>query len=206
VDWGIDLHTTQLLPLPLTVSCSSKIQIGFTFLVLAHSGSFGKGPLNGCVCVSIWQTVRLTDGNVVCMLCAGDMVSPTVSCLQWDWLVLMSLQPHYSSLHVWFVSHPHIVDAADIVYAGSMYWYGVRPSVCLSQLSTTSSVWWLCRCGPSAQEISVAAQLVLSSKRELRRIVSWLFMNTDLTFSRPVGAEFEILRELVPDVVEMCMT
>jgi len=28
-----------LMPLPLTLSCYSKIQIGFTFLVLAHSGS-----------------------------------------------------------------------------------------------------------------------------------------------------------------------
>ena len=48
---GADLHTAQLMPLPLTVSCFSKIQIGFTFLVLAHLGSPGKGPLNGCVCV-----------------------------------------------------------------------------------------------------------------------------------------------------------
>ena len=46
-----DLHMAQLMPLPLTVSCFSKIQIGFTFLVLAHSGSPGKGPLNGFVCV-----------------------------------------------------------------------------------------------------------------------------------------------------------
>ena len=37
------------MPLPLTVSCFSKIQIGFTFLVPAHLGSPGKGPLNGCV-------------------------------------------------------------------------------------------------------------------------------------------------------------
>jgi len=29
----------QLMPLPLTVSCFSKIQIGFTFLVPAHPGS-----------------------------------------------------------------------------------------------------------------------------------------------------------------------
>ena len=40
----------QLMPLPLTVSCFSKIQIGFTFLVPAHLGSPGKGPLNGGVC------------------------------------------------------------------------------------------------------------------------------------------------------------
>jgi len=39
---GADLHMTQLMPLPLTVSCSSKIQIGFTFLVLAHLGSPGQ--------------------------------------------------------------------------------------------------------------------------------------------------------------------
>jgi len=32
----------QLMPLPLTVSCFSKIQSGFTFLVLAHLGSPGK--------------------------------------------------------------------------------------------------------------------------------------------------------------------
>ena len=46
---GADLHMAQLMPLPLTVSCFSKIQIGFTFLVLADLGSPGKGPLNGCV-------------------------------------------------------------------------------------------------------------------------------------------------------------
>ena len=39
---GADLHTAQLMPLPLTVSCFSKIQIGFIFLVLAHPGSPGK--------------------------------------------------------------------------------------------------------------------------------------------------------------------
>jgi len=45
----------QLMPLPLTVFCFSKIQIGFTFLVPAHPGSPSrkKGPLNGCVCVCV---------------------------------------------------------------------------------------------------------------------------------------------------------
>ena len=47
---GADMHMAQLMPLPLTVSCFSKIQIGVTFLVTAHLGSPGKGPLNG-VCV-----------------------------------------------------------------------------------------------------------------------------------------------------------
>ena len=50
---GADLHMAQLMPLPLTVSCFSKIQTGFTFLVPVHLGSPGKGPLNGCVCVCV---------------------------------------------------------------------------------------------------------------------------------------------------------
>jgi len=48
------LHMAQLMPPPLTVSCFSKIHIGFTFLVPAYPGSPGKGPLNGSVCVSCW--------------------------------------------------------------------------------------------------------------------------------------------------------
>jgi len=36
---GADLHVAQLMPLPLTVSCFSKIQIGLIFLVPAHPGS-----------------------------------------------------------------------------------------------------------------------------------------------------------------------
>ena len=67
---------TQLIPLPLTVSCFSKIQIGFSFLVPAHPGSPGKMAVkrvyvyvcmyvNGyrrhtfcglCMCVGSWRT------------------------------------------------------------------------------------------------------------------------------------------------------
>jgi len=42
LEQGADLHMAQLMPLPLTVSCSSKIQVGFTFLVLAHPDSPGQ--------------------------------------------------------------------------------------------------------------------------------------------------------------------
>ena len=42
LEQGADLHMAQLMPLPLTVSCFSKIQIGFTFLVPAHLGIPGK--------------------------------------------------------------------------------------------------------------------------------------------------------------------
>jgi len=47
-----DLHTAQPMPLPLTVSCFSKIQIRFTFLVAAHPGSPGHGAVKRvCACV-----------------------------------------------------------------------------------------------------------------------------------------------------------
>ena len=51
---GADLHMAQLMPLPLTVSCFSKIQIGFTFLVPAHPDSPEKRAVKRvCVCVCV---------------------------------------------------------------------------------------------------------------------------------------------------------
>jgi len=41
------LHMAQLMP--LTISCFSKIQIGFAILVPAHPCSPGKRAVNGCV-------------------------------------------------------------------------------------------------------------------------------------------------------------
>ena len=58
---GADLHTAQLMPLPLTVSCSCKIQIGSTFLVPAHLGSPGQRAVKRvcvCYCNSRYTFVR----------------------------------------------------------------------------------------------------------------------------------------------------
>ena len=56
---GADLHMAQLMPLPLSVSCFSKIQIGFTVLVSAHPGSPGQRAIKRvCVCVDC-NCVRL---------------------------------------------------------------------------------------------------------------------------------------------------
>ena len=48
---GAGMHMAQLMPLPLTVSCSSKIQIGFTFLVPAYPGCPGKEAVK---CLWLW--------------------------------------------------------------------------------------------------------------------------------------------------------
>jgi len=49
---GADSHMAQRMPLPLTVSCFSKIQTGFTFLVPAYSGSPGQRAVKR-VCVRV---------------------------------------------------------------------------------------------------------------------------------------------------------
>jgi len=56
---GADLHMAQLMPLQLTVSCFSKIKIGFTFLVLAHPGSPGQRVVKR-VCVYVVNVVVLS--------------------------------------------------------------------------------------------------------------------------------------------------
>ena len=63
---GADLHMAQLMPLPLTVSCFIKIQIDFTFLVVAYPGSPGKGLLKGCVCVLLTYGRTLYIGLHIC--------------------------------------------------------------------------------------------------------------------------------------------
>jgi len=58
LELGVDLHMAQLMPLPLTVFCFSKIRIGFTFLVPAHPGSPGQRAVKrarACVCVCVWR-------------------------------------------------------------------------------------------------------------------------------------------------------
>jgi len=61
---GADLHVAQLMPLPLTVSCFSKIQIGFTFLVAAHPGSTGQRAVKRmCVCVCVCVCVIIIIGT-----------------------------------------------------------------------------------------------------------------------------------------------
>ena len=57
---GADLHMAQLMPLPLAVSCSSKIKIGFTFLVPARPGSPGQMAVKR-VC-DAWPVRRQTYG------------------------------------------------------------------------------------------------------------------------------------------------
>ena len=57
LEQGADLHMVQLMSLPVTVSCFSKIQIGFTFLVSAHPASPGQRAVKR-VCVGCKTTTQ----------------------------------------------------------------------------------------------------------------------------------------------------
>jgi len=62
-----DLHMAQLMPLPLIVSCFSKIQIGFTILVPALPGSPGQRAVKRlcvCVCVHLHCCLLIMEINV----------------------------------------------------------------------------------------------------------------------------------------------
>ena len=72
-----DLHMAQLMPLPLTISCFSKIQTAFTFLVPAHPRSLGQRAVKRlCVCVCVCVSSKNVETVVVvtfCELCNVQM-------------------------------------------------------------------------------------------------------------------------------------
>jgi len=66
---GADLHMAQLMPQPLTVSCFSKIQIGFTFLVPAHPGSPGQRAVKRlCMFCIINAVLQYTSSEISIVL------------------------------------------------------------------------------------------------------------------------------------------
>ena len=88
---GADLHMAQLMPLPLTVFCFSKIQIGFAFLVPAHPGSPGQRAIKRvCVCVVHHTLYQIKNVST------SDRPTPN------------TYQCHSSSLH-YYHKHKHTI-------------------------------------------------------------------------------------------------
>ena len=103
------LHMVQLMPLPLTVSCFSKIQIGLPFLVPAHLGSPQKRAVKRvcvcvCVCVVGQQSILMSMsvfvyGLSVCLQVylqnyKSNPHKNFSACYQWPWVdpLLATLQ------------------------------------------------------------------------------------------------------------------
>ena len=73
---GADLHMAQLMPLPRTVSCFSKIQIGFTFPVPAYLGSPGKRAVKRVCVTAVNRPVRQKlKVHIVIVLMSSDLSS-----------------------------------------------------------------------------------------------------------------------------------
>ena len=92
---GADLHMAQLMLVPLTVSCCSKIQTGFTFLVLAHPGSPGNRAVKwGCMCVFLryycFDTVGWAYGGASGLLGLSDVM-----------LVWLSVWKKMQTMSIW---------------------------------------------------------------------------------------------------------
>ena len=66
---GADLHMAQLMPLPLTIYCSSKIQIGFTFLVPTHLGSPGQRAVKRVCDIVSWSYAAIAVAFRLPFLC-----------------------------------------------------------------------------------------------------------------------------------------
>ena len=87
---GADLHMAQLTPLPLTVSCFSKILIGLTFLVPAHLGSPGQRAVKQvCVCVCfVFVSKTLSTSTFhyrkwkICNTDAATATTTIIDCVQ----------------------------------------------------------------------------------------------------------------------------
>ena len=93
-----DLHIAPLMPLLLTVSCFSKSQIGFTFLIAAYLGSSRKRAVKRlCVCMYVPPMYRkcrlfvcrtvpdqLHDAFVACVS-SQQLGCGSSSVLPWQW-------------------------------------------------------------------------------------------------------------------------
>jgi len=77
------------MPLPLTVSCSSKIQIGFTFLVPAHPGSPGQRD-KVCVCVVEPTILAKIEKTLTNDSLADVVLDQSLICLKEDWMKCVS--------------------------------------------------------------------------------------------------------------------
>jgi len=85
LEHSADLHMAQWMPLLLTVSCFSKIQIGFTFLVPAHPGSPGQRAVKRvCVCVCVLLLIFMLLPPI--LWAAVDDLSARLCMLAWECL------------------------------------------------------------------------------------------------------------------------
>jgi len=120
--WGADLHTAQLMPLPLTVSCFSKIEIGYgTTSPTVIPDKVQRAVKWMCVCVHVYMQpcgVRACmhdgdgDGENIITWLHGPSVTVEIFCQCWC---------HF---HSWiFVSRSHGTSSALLWVCKECSWH-----------------------------------------------------------------------------------
>jgi len=75
----------QLMPLPFTVCCFSKIQIAFSFLVPAHPGSPGKRAVKRvCVCLSLVKFMHKFANRSILVMIVSTVLCCSLYTMQCD--------------------------------------------------------------------------------------------------------------------------
>ena len=104
LEQGADLHMAQLMPLPLTVSCSSKIRIVLPFWYRLTWVVPEKRPLNVCVCVCDRVQVLINDScvtiasvfNYLCVaVCTAIMLPCLNAILQYSFVCIWNSVKYY---------------------------------------------------------------------------------------------------------------
>jgi len=126
----------QLMPLPLTVSCSSKIQIGFTFLVPAHPGSPGKEAVKWlllfccytylCYCSGFFDIYNEEKGNMDQHAVSILNVSVTLVYLT---VFTVSLIKHCICMHALVIVKLELCFINYMPSVLSHCWFGIRKSI-----------------------------------------------------------------------------
>jgi len=128
LEQGADLHMSQLMPLPLTVSCLSKIQIGFTFLVLAHPGSPRQRAVKR-VCVSVWKWPAQGTGTVPTVsahfrslfsIIYLTVAQITRCCLAYDMNTRTTMEMHDTALSVAQIHNRSISGTAALCHSSTV--------------------------------------------------------------------------------------
>ena len=140
-----DLHMAQLMPLPLTVSCFGKIQIGFTSLVPAHLGSPGQRAVKRvCVCLSLSGVITVWVGSPPKGLCM------TIAMIfKWSWWLRPPLKT-LNLLDFWVNNAEESALNRTTLYIGLRLHHVRNGTACWKNKHTFShkcSPTWLDLCG-----------------------------------------------------------